>query len=142
MSRKAKPARYEIAWTDRATGQSIVIIVDHTRNYLSKGTDHIEIHVIRPKTAALPITETGYRSHFIDALELVNAGGPVTFVNAWLDREARTAAWNKRQTARQQGDLFQWADAKREVGKRKLVSKPKRQPAKPRQRGTPRIDNA
>ena len=142
MSRKTKPARYEIAWQDPATGQSIALSVDHARNYLSKGTDHLEIHVVSPKKALLPITETGYRSHFIDALELVNAGGPVSFVSAWLDREARTAAWNKRQTARQQGDLFQWADAKREVGKRKPASKPKRQPAKPLQRGTPRIDNA
>ena len=79
----------------------------------------------------MPITETGYRSHFLPALELINAGGPVTFVTAWLDREAKSKDWQKRQTVRQQGDLFQWADANAEVGKRKPSTKVKRPAAKP-----------
>jgi hypothetical protein len=84
-----------------------------------------------PKKAALPITETGYRSQFLPALELINAGGPVTFVTAWLDREAKSKDWQKRETVRQQGDLFQWADANAEVGKRKRSAKAKRPKAKP-----------
>jgi hypothetical protein len=53
------------------------------------------------------------------ALELVNAGGPVTFVNAWLEREAAGKAWRAKTTAAAQADLFQWADAQAEVGERK-----------------------
>lgn len=56
--------------------------------------------------APIPITETGYLSHFIATVELVNAGGAVTFVTAWLDREASSKAWRKREFARRQGDLF------------------------------------
>ena len=61
----------------------------------------------------------------------INAGGPVTFVTAWLDREAQSKHWQKRQTARQQGDLFQWAEANTEVGRRKRSAKTKRPDAKP-----------
>ena len=76
-----------------------------------------------PKKTPLPITETGYRSHFLSPLELVNDGGPVTFVTAWLDREAKGKDWQKRQAVRSQGDLFQWAEAQVEVGARRK-SKP------------------
>jgi hypothetical protein len=49
---------------------------------------HIEIRGPCP----LPITETGYRSHFTRP-DLVDAeGGPVALVLAWLDHEAVTAA--------------------------------------------------
>ena len=79
-----------------------------------------------PKKAPLSITETGYRSHFLSPLELINDGGPVTFVTAWLDREAMGKTWQKRHTARQQGDLFQWAETLAEVGARRKAN-----PAKP-----------
>ena len=65
---------YKNVWRD------ILIVIRHELDYLWKGTSHIEVHVVRPKRAAIPITETGYRSHFIDTLELINAGGVVTFV--------------------------------------------------------------
>ena len=55
-------------------------------------------------------------------LELVNDGGPVTFVTGWLDREAKGRDWQKRQAIRQQGDLFQWAEAKAEVGARRKTT--------------------
>ena len=62
--------------------------------------------MVRPKRAAIPITETGYRSHFIDTLELINQGGVVTFVTAWLDREAKSKDWQNRELASRQLDLF------------------------------------
>ena len=48
-----------------------------------------------PEGGALPVTETGYRSHFIAAAELAAAGGPARYVLAWLDREARTKRWQE-----------------------------------------------
>ena len=62
--------------------------------------------MVRPKRAPIPITETGYRSHFIDTLDLINAGGAVTFVTAWLDREAKSKDWQNREFKLRQGDLF------------------------------------
>lgn len=34
-----------------------------------------------------PISETGYRSHFAHRKVIEDAGGPVAFVRAWLERE-------------------------------------------------------
>jgi len=117
-----RKTRYEIAWRDPVMGETIKIRITHARDYLSSGTDHIEVESLVPKKARLPITETGYRSHFIPALELVNAGGTVTFVSAWLEREAAGKAWRAKATAAAQADLFHWADAQAEVGKRKRKS--------------------
>ena len=112
-------ARYEIDWRDPAGGTTVRIRITHSRDYLGQGQDHIEVESIAPKKAPLPITETGYRSQFVSPLELVNDGGPVVFVTAWLDREAKGTGWQKRQAVRQQGDLFQWAEAQTEVGARR-----------------------
>ena len=62
--------------------------------------------MVRPKRASIPITETGYRSHFIDSEELSLAGGPVAFALARLDAEANSKEWQKREFVRRQGDLF------------------------------------
>jgi hypothetical protein len=120
-------ARFEIDWLDPVTGKTVRVRVSHSRDYLGQSQDHIEVESIVPKKAPLPITETGYRSHFVPPLELVNEGGPVTFVTAWLDREAKSKDWQKRQAVRQQGDLFQWAAAQTEVGARRKTT-----PIKPR----------
>lgn len=110
-------ARFEIDWRDPVAGASVRIRVTHSRDYLGQGQDHIEVESLSPKKAPLPITETGYRSYFIAPLDLVNDGGPVTFVTAWLDREAKGKDWQKRVAIRQQGDLFQWAEVQGQVTK-------------------------
>lgn len=120
-----RKTRYEIQWLNPVSNERITIRITHARDYLSSGSDHIEVESIRPKKAPLPITETGYRSHFMPALELMNAGGPVTFVTAWIEQEAKGKAWSKTATAKAQGDLFSWADAQGEVAKRKRSPKPK-----------------
>ncbi|RTL71930.1 MAG: hypothetical protein EKK41_07385 [Hyphomicrobiales bacterium] len=132
-----RKSRYEVDWNDPAGGNPVHIRITHARDYLGMGQDHVEVESLKPTRAPLPITETGYKSHFLPALELVNAGGPVTFVTAWLDALARTPAWSKQQNARQQGDLFQWAEANKETGKRKSPMRAKlpaakRTAAKPR----------
>ena len=125
-------ARYEIDWRDPVAGNSVRIRITHSRDYLGQGQDHIEVESLMPKKAPLPITETGYRSQFVSPLELVNDGGPVVFVTAWLDREAKGKDWQKRQAVRQQGDLFQWAEAQTEVGARR-----KAKPTKPAVKARP-----
>ncbi len=113
--RRPAPSRYDIVWRNPVTGETVKVRVTHTRNYLVRGQDHIEVESRTPKRAALPITETGYRSHFMAALELINAGGPAVFVTAWIEREAKSKAWLAAATAKAQGDLFGWADGKREA---------------------------
>ena len=116
--RTGKPTLYSIAWTHPLTQKSHKLNIRHTRDYLVAGTDHIEIISASAKQPN-PLTETGYRSHFMDPLELVNAGGAVSFVTAWLQRELKSAVWLKAESKRAQGDLFQWADAQTAVTARK-----------------------
>lgn len=130
-------SRYQITWRNPVTNEDVRIRVTHARDYLSTGNDHIEIESIAPKNAPLPITETGYRSHFLSPLELINAGGAVTFVEAWLAAECKGKAWTKAATAAAQGDLFQWADAGSETVKRKRSSTPQRQGPKIKRPGSP-----
>lgn len=53
--------------------------------------DHIELR--SEGRAPLPVTETGYRSHFMSKGTVAEHGGAVAFVTAWLDHEAARTAW-------------------------------------------------
>ena len=54
--------------------------------------DHIEI--MSEGRAPLPVTETGYRSHFIPAETVAEHGGAAGFVTAWLEHEAARTGWS------------------------------------------------
>lgn len=99
----------DLDWINPANGASIRIRVSRTPDYLSAGTDHVEIESIKPRKAPLPITETGYRSHFLNPAEITREGGLQAFVMAWLNRAADGKHWRKRTLADAQDDLFSWA---------------------------------
>jgi hypothetical protein len=70
-------------------------------------TAHLEILSIVPERAPLPITSTGYRSHFHQPGTIEAHGGDVVAqVIAWLDEEAAKPAWRAYVDASRQGDLF------------------------------------
>jgi len=77
-----------------------------TDEELGWDTAHISITAIAPERAPLPITETGYRSHFTTAAIVADMGGPVEFVRTWLDEEAATPAWRAQESSRRQLALF------------------------------------
>ena len=66
--------------------------------------DHIELHVEEGRI--IPVTETGYRSHFLPAGIVEEHGGPEGFVRAWLDHEAGNSDWKKRRETARQMSLF------------------------------------
>ena len=70
-------------------------------------TAHLEITSINPEHAPLPVSETGYRSHFhpVGTIE-AHGGDVVAQVIAWLDHEAAKPEWKRRAEARRQGELF------------------------------------
>jgi hypothetical protein len=68
------------------------------------GIDHIEI--MSAGRVPLPITETGYKSLFIDPEPVTHAGGAEGFVLAWLDHEATSAAWKRYEAEDRQLSLF------------------------------------
>ena len=53
------------------------------------GTGHLEVRSIAPAREPLPITETGYRSHFINASGIEAHGSPEAFVRLWIEQEAK-----------------------------------------------------
>jgi hypothetical protein len=56
---------------------------------------HFEIESIAPERAQLPITGTGYRSHFTSADTVAAYGGPAAFVEAWLESESQAPDWRR-----------------------------------------------
>ena len=68
---------------------------------------HLEIRSVAPEGARLPITSTGYRSHFhpIGTVE-AHGGDVVAQVTAWLDEEALCAEWQAYVNRANQGELF------------------------------------
>jgi len=68
---------------------------------------HLEIRSINPDRTPLPITETGYRSHFHQPGTIEAHGGDVVAqVTAWLDEEAESKAWQNYVEASRQYSLF------------------------------------
>ena len=54
--------------------------------------DHIDLRT--ESNAPLPVTDTGYRSHFMAKGTVAHHGGSVAFVTAWLDHEAARSGWS------------------------------------------------
>ena len=108
MSKAAKPsAKRSKKSLVRFTWRGVEMIASHEPNYLSSaGWSHIELRVVLPKGKPVPITNTGYLSHFLDEDDLKAAGGPAAFFLAWLEREARSKAYKKALAAWAQLDLF------------------------------------
>lgn len=99
---KARPRKS----VEKFTWRGIEMSATHSPNYISAGWSHIELRVVKPKGRPVPITNTGYLSHFLDEADLKAAGGPVAFFRAWLDREVDSKAYRKALARWQQLDLF------------------------------------
>lgn len=67
---------------------------------------HLQVKALRPDRARLPITETGYRSHFLDQAELDAHGSPLAYVQAWLVAAADSPEWREYLEESRQGSLF------------------------------------
>lgn len=67
---------------------------------------HLEIETIQPQRAPLPITETGYRSHFTSKAAVESYGGPLDFAKAWIEDEAASPEWLAHEASHRQMSLF------------------------------------
>ncbi|MCB0518500.1 MAG: hypothetical protein H6577_09980 [Lewinellaceae bacterium] len=54
----------------------------------------------------LPVTETGYRSHFIASSEVESFGGPEKYVGMWLDDATKSSGWQGHIKKSRQPTLF------------------------------------
>ena len=96
--------------TQRIVWRGITIEVRYEERWLDSdgpySTAHLELRTIEPEKAPLPMTETGYRSHFTPAAVIAEAGGPVAVVKQWLDHAAGSKAWKDKEAAARQMTLF------------------------------------
>lgn len=67
---------------------------------------HIEIRTLSPKGAALPVTQTGYKSIFIAKPEIDRYGGADAFIRQALDEAAQAVEWKSRAELQRQYCLF------------------------------------
>ncbi|MBL8554593.1 MAG: hypothetical protein JNL41_09975 [Phenylobacterium sp.] len=67
---------------------------------------HLELQVMDPKGAPLPVTDTGYWSQFLAPGEVEEAGGAVALITAQLEEFSHTKTWRVRRARWEQQDLF------------------------------------
>jgi len=67
---------------------------------------HLTLKSIAPDRCPLPVTETGYLSHFTDPVLIEKAGGPLAYVVAELEAAAKSAKWRKHEVGQRQPSLF------------------------------------
>lgn len=80
---------YKIIW------QNVVIEARYKPRDFNGSIAHLELKSINPPKARLPMTETGYRSHFHQAglIENYYDGDVIAFVTQWLNAEAKSKNW-------------------------------------------------
>lgn len=99
-------ARQQIVW------RGITIEIDYEAAWLGSDTiggmrvAHLQLRSVEPLRAPLPVTETGYRSHFINRDQIAELGGPVAYTESWLDQAAMSDAWRAYEQASRQLSLF------------------------------------
>lgn len=97
----------------RIVWKGITVEISYEPNWMGGLTEafgeplaHLQIQSVSPERAALPVSETGYRSAFIAGSVITLEGGPVAFVRDWLDEAANYASWKSAQDAARQLALF------------------------------------
>ena len=99
--------------TETLLWEGVTILVSYEPDWMglaAKGIgwpySHLEIQVVEPKGAPLPLTDTGYLSQFLEVGEAEDAGGPAALVRAQLEEFSYTKSWRVRQARWEQRDLF------------------------------------
>ncbi len=68
---------------------------------------HIQVKSIHPEKAPIPITETGYRSHFLPVGALEEHGITAKqMVLEWIEEESRSIKWKNHEKKARQLSLF------------------------------------
>jgi hypothetical protein len=90
--------------THHITWRGMAITIRHATGWPIAEYDHIE--VISENDQPLPITETGYRSHFLPSVDTVEYDDAIGYVTAWLNHEAKSSDWKARKEKETQMSLF------------------------------------
>lgn len=82
--------------------EDISIDLSHHQQRFGGPFDHLELRA----SERLPVTETGYRSHFIAPAELALWASPEAFVIDWLNDAAKHPDWQEYRQQSRQLNLF------------------------------------
>lgn len=100
-------------FVQRIEWNGITVEISYEPNWMGGLTEafgeplaHLQIQSVSPERAALPVTETGYRSAFVAGSVITLEDGPVAFVRDWLDEAANDPTWKFAQDAARQLALF------------------------------------
>lgn len=92
---------YRIEW------QGIGIEVRWAAKWMNSDVHPVaHLELVSDGRVPLPMTGTGYRSHFTSRETVESMGGAVAFAIAWLDHEAESETWQRESEARKQLSLF------------------------------------
>lgn len=94
---------FQVVW------RGITIDITYERNWLridGYAPCHLTLRSVRPEHEPLPLTRTGYRSHFTDPAYIDEAGGPVAYVLQELEAAAKGREWGAQKTDSSQLELF------------------------------------
>ena len=97
----------EESQTYTACWNGIDIEIEYYPTRFGGTISHVGIKSIHPERQPLPITSTGYLSHFVPVGTVeANGGDVVSQVLDWLDDAARRPDWQAHLARDAQGDLF------------------------------------
>ena len=93
--------------------RGITLSVSYEADWLGSGecgskfaTAHLQIEAISPERSPLPMTETGYRSHFLAQGIVEEAGGAAAYALAWLEHATKSPNWRQKEITGRQLSLF------------------------------------
>jgi len=88
--------------------RGIEIEIRYNPDHFHEVVAHLEIRSIQPLKARLPITDTGFKSHYppFGAIERDYDGDVVKAVAHWLNEEVNSKAWQRYEREQRQGELF------------------------------------
>lgn len=81
---KTQYLSYSFLW------RNIHITIRYTASYVTM-TDLAHLEILVQNRQPIPITNTGYRSHFCNPVEIDDYGGPIPYVQARLEAEVTQA---------------------------------------------------
>jgi hypothetical protein len=94
---------------ERLLWRGIAVSVSYEADWLrsaARGSPYPTSHLEIRSPVPLPITDTGYLSHFVAPGVVEEHGGTAAFVRAWLNNAAHSTKWRQAEEKRRQLDLF------------------------------------
>ena len=95
-----KRASARLVVTDTFRWRDLTLRVETVHDVINAGWSHLELVAVDPADAPLPLGYAQLFVHEMDEAALVAAGGPVTFLTAWLDRVGTSPTYERA--------LFRW----------------------------------